>query len=253
MLDFLHFLITITIVSFSFVVAPSEAFTLGTLLPEITPTKVDEVSQVVSKTLNKDSSEETRKIEVQNLSVNFNSTTYESNQFVYGELSIPTLATILDAVGVHENERFLDIGSGDGALVFAAALFYGDIHKSRGLEIVPELFERSQHYCNQFLDIKDRVELYCGDIYECDTKIQSLLHDSSLVICFATTWSAHNHRRELPQLSKVLGIHLKPGTRIVIVDGNLDEKDNLQWHGDLKIHCTDTAPYSIASLYEKVT
>jgi hypothetical protein len=38
-----------------------------------------------------------------------------AHQLIYGELSVPVLATILDAVGVEYRERFLDLGSGDGA------------------------------------------------------------------------------------------------------------------------------------------
>jgi cyclopropane fatty-acyl-phospholipid synthase-like methyltransferase len=67
-------------------------------------------------------------------------------------VSIPVLATILDAVGVQEGDRFLDMGSGDGALVFGTSLPYANesginaIHTARGLEIVQGLYQRSlQH------------------------------------------------------------------------------------------------------------
>ena len=77
------------------------------------------------------------------------------------------------AVGVWKNEKFLDIGSGDGALVFAAELFYGsDIHISRGVEIVPELFDRSNTYFETMTEISemsdDQIQFYCGDICQWD-------------------------------------------------------------------------------------
>eukprot|EP00816_Leptocylindrus_hargravesii_P008530 CAMPEP_0196818366 /NCGR_PEP_ID=MMETSP1362-20130617/65251_1 /TAXON_ID=163516 /ORGANISM="Leptocylindrus danicus, Strain CCMP1856" /LENGTH=46 /DNA_ID= /DNA_START= /DNA_END= /DNA_ORIENTATION= len=45
---------------------------------------------------------------------------------------------------------------------------------------------------------------------------------------------------------------MKEGARVVIIDGKLNCQDGYRWEGDLKIHCPDTAPYSIASLYERV-
>ena len=78
------------------------------------------------------------------------------------------------------------------------------------------------------------------------------LRDTTLAVCFATTWSRGNQGRKLPELSHALGKNLSKDARVVIVDGRLDEQDGLNWVGDLKINCPDTAPYSIASLYEKV-
>ena len=43
---------------------------------------------------------------------------------VCGELGLEALATLLDAVGVEQGDRFLDIGAGDGVLVAAAALLF---------------------------------------------------------------------------------------------------------------------------------
>ena len=148
----------------------------------------------------------------------------------------------------------MDIGSGDGALVFATSLLFGgDISISRGVEIVPTLFERSQSHKSTFAEVleNNKVEFHCGDIYDCDDTMENILADTSLAICFATTWSRGNQGRELPQLSVSLGEFLTSGTKVVVVDGKLDEKDGLMWQGDLQISCPDTVPYSIASLYQK--
>ena len=74
-------------------------------------------------------------------------------------------------MGVRKNEKFLDIGSGDGALVFAAPLFYGsDIHVLRGDEILPKLMDRSNTYSETMTKISeisdDQIIFYCGDIYQ---------------------------------------------------------------------------------------
>ena len=274
------------------------AFTprVGSLLPEIPPSKVEQVSKLVSNILDGTLSEEQRKIQVQDLAAKYQVDssssslsssataatttaaaatavkTYEQNQFVYGELSIPTLATIFDAVGIHEKERFLDIGSGDGALVFATALLYEEnIDMSRGIEIVPDLKDRSEEFkihfsqsSNAFIDntngdgghgYHDKIEFHCGDVYNCDhdEKLQSMISDTTIAVCFATTWSRNYKGRKLPELSSALGKYLEKGARVVMIDGKLDEeKDHFHWGGDLVIQCPDTAPYSIASLYEKV-
>ena len=261
---------------------------VGSLLPEIPTSKVEQVSKLVSNILDGALSKEQRKIQVQDLAAKYqdDSTSssspstvvkkaYEQNQFVYGELSIPTLATIFDAVGIHEKERFLDIGSGDGALVFATALLYDEkIDRSRGIEIVPDLKDRSEEFkilfqkslsssSNTIIDngddyvgsCDDKIEFHCGDVYHCDhdEKLKSMISDTTIAVCFATTWSRNYKGRKLPELSSVLGKYLEKGARVVMIDGKLDEeKDHFHWGGDLVIQCPDTAPYSIASLYEKV-
>ncbi|CAJ1957216.1 unnamed protein product [Cylindrotheca closterium] len=224
----------------------------------------------------------------------------ESYELVYGELSLPVLTTILDAVGVYPGDKFLDIGSGDGALVLGASLLYaGDdddddddekknaIAVARGLEIVPGLYERSLKHQEKLSNIlkeetgvdgrflreqQSPVEFHLGDIHKAassnnaydSSTLNNILEDSTLVVCFATTWSAGNNNanaeeattkislqgRKLPLLSKALQ-GLPKGARVVIVDGRLDSKDGHEWQGDLKINCPDTAPWSIASLYHK--
>lgn len=199
-----------------------------------------------------------------------------NHQLVYGELSVPVLARLLDAVGVLEGDRFLDIGSGDGALVLGAALLYPEhISASFGVELVPGLFERSKMHTSRLqeklatdglhaeLECLDRASFHLGNIYEqrSNGELSTILTETSLAVCFATTWSLSNQeecvdktsldRRRLPQLSEAL-THVQEGARIVIVDGRLDENDGYRWEGDLKIECPDTAPHSIAALYTRL-
>ena len=192
------------------------------------------------------------------------------HELVYGELSVPVLATLLDAVGVCEGDSFLDIGSGDGALVLGAAmLFPQHLHVSRGLEIVPGLWERSQRHLELVQPkLSVPVEFLLGDVHSTQnsnfagttTSIPELLNDSTLGVCFATTWSAGNsgpsqrsslQRRALPKLSSALS-RMPKGARVVVVDGRLDCNDGYQWQGDLKIQCPDTAPFSVAALYQRI-
>jgi hypothetical protein len=105
-------------------------------------------------------------------------------------VSIPVLATILDAVGVQEGDRFLDMGSGDGALVFGTSLPYANesginaIHTARGLEIVQGLYQRSLQHRKVLNDAlrqdpanvilvqqQASVEFFLGDIHNSPTEI----------------------------------------------------------------------------------
>lgn len=216
-----------------------------------------------------------------------------SNELVYGELSVPVMATILDAVGVQEDDVFLDVGSGDGALVLGASLLYASsssrnvnaMQKCCGVEIVPGLVDRSDTHAKNLEHILQRregadhegslsqlgqnqaeVKFLLGDIHQPNSELESVLAETTLAVCFATTWSAGNaasdgggggamttslQGRRLPKLSRALSETLTRGCRVVIIDGKLDESDGFSWMGDLRVQCPDTAPYSVASLYHR--
>jgi len=322
-----------------------------TIAPEVSPAHLDRVSNLVSSALgdtpsstnneNNDTKSENddndksiadRYASARSAVSQYQSTSRESHsQLVYGELSVPVLATILDAVGVQDDEIFLDIGSGDGALVLGASLLYAStsdtaedtetttteattaattagtninkmqkrrnsIRKAWGVDIVPGLVDRSiVHAANlqQSLSLSSRnnnndrhdeeaneirsclqrnqseVQFLLGDIHQPSGELRRVLKETTLAVCFATTWSAGNARnddddaatttasnslqgRKLPKLSAALSSTLSPNCRVVVVDGKLlTNDDGFVWKGDLKVHCPDTAPYSIASLYVK--
>jgi len=193
----------------------------------------------------------------------------------------------MDAVTVSPGDCFLDIGSGDGVLVAAASLLYPEyLRVAAGIEIVPSLYERSIQFHKQLEDVVAcekmaacPTEFFLGDIYsvairanessdddsstadeEARQRIRSILQQTTIAVCFATTWShgMHNKRR-LPKLSKALSQSMKSGTKIVIIDGRLmmddtdDDDDDVDrsfdYRGEFRLHCPDTAPYSTARLY----
>lgn len=252
------------------------------VLPEVHPAHVTKINQLVEAALGDEGdANDNRYVFARDAVTSFqaNDESPPSNELVYGELSVQVLATILDAVGVQENDVFLDIGSGDGALVLGASLLYADANdeaieggnamkKCYGVDIVPGLVERSLSHADnlyQILQNKEsflqrnqaEIELLLGDIHQPDAQLQNILKETTIAVCFATTWSAENsvgtslQGRKLPKLSKALSRGLSSGCRVVIIDGKLDEEDEFLWMGDLKIQCPDTAPYSIATLYHK--
>lgn len=231
----------------------------------VTPSqiRIDSISHLVSETLNSDHEGDKTKRYASVRSMASVHQTSPRHELVYGELSIPVLATILDAVQVEENDAFLDIGSGDGALSIGAAMLYPKrLRISRGLEIMPGLVARSRQNAEKLSTrLELPVEFTHGNVHHTgsDKEVASILSDSTLAVCFATTWSADNARskdktslrgRLLPKLSAAL-CDMPVGARIVLVDGRLDPKDGFEWGGDMKISCPDTAPFSIATLYER--
>ena len=264
-----------------------------TVAPEVHTSRVTRVAELVSSALGDDDgggattsspSSRDRYASVRR-SISVFQTDLPANELVYGELSVPVLATVLDAVGVAPGETFLDIGSGDGGLVLAASLLYAPspedegetaggenaIAKAYGVEIVPGLVDRSNVHRSRLRRKLDRsslgkhsaeVEFALGDVHEPNEDTRRIIAESTIAVCFATTWSAGNadledskrrtslQGRRLPRLSKAL-VALRRGCRVVIIDGRLDESDGFGWEGDLRVICPDTAPYSIASLYTR--
>jgi hypothetical protein len=196
---------------------------------------------------------------------------------VYGELGLDALATVLDAVGVQKGDQFLDIGSGDGVLVAAAALLYPrHLKAARGVEILPTLYQRALSFQQKLLKSVANTnitsdnettanlaplcccptELYEGNVHAPDDQLGHVFSETTLAICFATAWSSGVPGRMLPGLSRALGAggasELPVDARVVVIDGRLCDKDGFRYEGELKFHCPDTAPYSLAHLFRRI-
>lgn len=207
-------------------------------------------------------------------------------ELVYGELGLDALATILDAVGVEKGDKFLDIGSGDGMLVSGASMLFPDyLDEAWGVEIVPNLYDRSLKFQKALENIIEQQQTIShdeivgedvsgaetsqstklcksmgfnlGNIYDPDDEVVRIINNCTLAVCFATTWSRGVPGRKLPKLSEALGndgkCQLQKGARVVVVDGVLDhKKDGFRYEGQFELYCPDTAPFSIPSLYTKL-
>lgn len=230
------------------------------LAPEITLHQKSQVEQALAEVYGQSTSEQRdrrREQAREAATVHTQLASMPQHELVYGELGLNALVSLLDAVGVQQGDVFLDIGAGNGELVSAAALLYPDwLESSNGVEIVPETYEKSIEF-DAILQSNQKKRssqmaprnFLLGNVYEPSEDLLRLLHRATLVVCFATTWSAAEKGRRLPKLSNALRV-LPHGSRCVIIDGLLDEiTDGYQYQGELKIHCPDTAPYSIAHSY----
>jgi hypothetical protein len=199
---------------------------------------------------------------------------------VNGELGLQALATVLDAVGVQQGDQFLDIGSGDGVLVAAAALLYPQhLKAARGVEILPTLYQRSLSSFQQ--KVLESVasssstsgdettaslvpvlccptELYEGNVHAPDDQLAHVFSQTTLAVGFATSWSSGVPGRMLPGLSRSLGAggasELPVDARVVVIDGRLcGKEDGFLYEGEVKFYCPDTAPYSLlAHFYRRI-
>jgi precorrin-6B methylase 2 len=116
---------------------------------------------------------------------------------------VPTPPRVVDAMlalaDVKPGDFLIDLGSGDGRIVIAAAKKYG-IH-AIGIEIVPELVRESEKTAQE-LGVADKVRFINGDLFGQD------LRQASIVTVFLTPGV---NLRLRPKLLK----ELKPGTRVV--------------------------------------
>ena len=239
------------------------------IAPETTLAERQDVKKFLDLVYGDEKSEEweARRIQARATGEDDQTLNISEDELVYGELGLDALATIMDAVGVQKGDHFMDIGSGDGLLVSGASLLYsGYLEESMGIEIVPELFERSLKFERRLEEIVEQANredaknvspsMSCfelGNVYEPSNRVSSMFSKTTLAVCFATTWSKGIPGRKLARLSEALGLKgqcpLPSGARLVIIDGVLDPKDGYDFVGQFKLYCPDTAPYSMARLY----
>ena len=116
---------------------------------------------------------------------------------------VPTSPRLVDAMlalaDVKPGDVLIDLGSGDGRIVIAAAKKYG-IHAT-GIEIVPELVRESEKSAQE-LGVADKVRFINGDLFGLD------LRQASIVTMFLTPGV---NLRLRPKLLR----ELKPGARVV--------------------------------------
>jgi SAM-dependent methyltransferase len=106
---------------------------------------------------------------------------------------------MLELAGTGPNDLVMDLGSGDGRIVIAAARYYGA--RGTGIELDPKLIREANAYARK-AGVSDRVTFIEGDIFEAD------IRDATVVTLYL-----------LPEVNlklrpKLLS-ELRPGTRVV--------------------------------------
>lgn len=116
---------------------------------------------------------------------------------------VPTAPRLVEAMlalaDVKPGDVLIDLGSGDGRIVIAAAKKYGI--QATGIEIVPDLVRESEKSAQE-LGVADKVQFINGDLFGLD------LRQASIVTMFLTPGV---NLRLRPKLLR----ELKPGARVV--------------------------------------
>ena len=170
-------------------------------------------------------------------------------ELTYGEFDLGFFFELLHRANPRKGERFVDIGSGCGRLVFAAALAH-DFELAVGIELLSSLHNMATRTHSSLHDA-------CGDSVslapcrflceEVETGLPQLIprqrsdaasdesSDAAIAFVYASCWPSVGPY--LTELSATLAAALPHGSRVICVDKQLVDSDDascgLQWRFEL--------------------
>jgi precorrin-6B methylase 2 len=147
-------------------------------------------------------------------------------ELTYGEFDLPFFFSLLADAAPSAGESFLDVGSGCGRLVLAAALAHS-WETAAGVELLEHLHTSAQEAHTRLRAVLEGepsvslspCRLVCA---EADEALPSLLRSTCaphVVFVFATCWPGAGPY--LPNLSATLAANLRVGSRVITVDKQL--------------------------------
>ena len=139
--------------------------------------------------------------------------------YFYGELSWSGAWDVVGLANPKEGDVFIDMGSGVGKMVLAAAMTRG-FKECRGVEILPELHEKATMARAKLRDaVGDEAfamlpptTLELGDMLAADVS------DADIVYCFATCFSPE----VTGALAAKLEAEMKSGARLILVSKQIE-------------------------------
>jgi predicted RNA methylase len=138
-----------------------------------------------------------------------------NRSLLYGETLVKSVDVLLEKYIRPDDKVFYDLGSGKGNVVIQAALS-GKFKKTIGIELVQERHAMSVEALKRgqpFIPPETEVRFINGDFLSTD------FSDGDIIYITATAFS----KKLIKNLQMRLN-NLKPGTRLIITDKQLDQK-----------------------------
>jgi hypothetical protein len=139
----------------------------------------------------------------------------QEGELTYGEMDLSFFIALLRRLNPPRNSKFVDLGSGRGQLVLAAAKLV-PWNLCTGIEIMPEVFEIGQGALEVAKSSGISIspcEFYNADIY----KFTKPLQDADIVFAYATCFPTSDGET-LSRLSQVLADHVRRDATIITVN-----------------------------------
>lgn len=145
-------------------------------------------------------------------------------KLVYGDMDLQLLSRALQRIELRDGDSFVDVGSGYGRAVIAAACLYAGrngvrIANSCGLEILPSLHECAVQKYGEIAETLGGdlapCEFVLGDFYKNERAVQ-IVEQADCVFAFATTWDSVDD--VLTTLAEYFVEHVKIGAYVLTVD-----------------------------------
>ena len=165
------------------------------------------------------------------------------NDFVFGEFDTQFFTRLLELAEPQAGESFVDIGSGGGRIVMAAALLRPELGSCHGLELLPELHEEAIAARTRFEELESPLcdaaiapcEYSCLNVFS--EEAAAALQAADIIFAYCPTWDSNP--------LEALASQLKPGARVINV-GDSIEGARFEPIGTLVGINADTGPQSTA-------
>lgn len=167
-----------------------------------------------------------------------------SKALQYGEFDLAFFFQLLKLAEPRPNERFVDIGSGCGRLVFAAAAVY-EWELAAGVEILRDLHVvATQAHARLYTASEEcgvplaPCTLVCEEVATALPPLLEAAPSTCVAFVYATCWPSVGPY--LTELSLMLATSLETGSRVISVDKQLVPDDYGAW--DFRLMCTLELP-----------
>ena len=157
-----------------------------------------------------------------------------AKELTYGEFDLRGFLALLDEADPQPGDSFVDVGSGCGRLVLAAALAHPSWASATGVELLEHLHESAVADHDRLVALLKTepsiglapCRFVCGEATEHVPKLLATSDSTgsaAVVFVYATCWPGAGPY--LPALSHTLASSIPVGSRVITVDKQLVEED----------------------------